>query len=103
MSESLLIEKTNTHDNKKLEKMIFITSILTVVIIIVETILIISLSNEAVHTLNDVQEIVPEVKQALKMLEDLCKHEPINQYCWHAGLIRVMYEGTAIYKECGAI
>ena len=81
MSEPLLIEKTNTRNDKKLEKMIFITSILTVVIIIVETVLIISLSNEAVHTLNDVQEIVPEVKQGLKLLQDLCKHEPFNQYC----------------------
>jgi len=81
MSEPLLIEKRKTNSQKTIENVILITTILTLIIIVVQIGFVASMSGEAVNTLKDVKEIVPEVKEAIDILQSLCNHEPFNKYC----------------------
>ena len=81
MSEPLLIEKRKTNPKKTIEKIILTTTILTLIIIVVQIGFVAFMSGEAVTTLKDVNEVVPEVKEALKLLENLCNHKPFNKYC----------------------
>ena len=79
--EPLLLEKKKPENLHTVHKVSLIVVSITLLILVIQIAFIASMSGEAVNTLKDVQEIVPEVKKGLELLQNICNSEEFSKYC----------------------